>query len=226
MSDTKQIEKTRVVLLASPSHDGKVSVWHVASLAETCKIGIANNVNIIPIYMSFDALVQRARNDIFKMAIDADVDDLVFVDCDQDWNPMDFFRLLSHDVGVVAAPVIKKNDIEQYNVKLLGKFEVQENGLVEVDVAGTGFMRIRKDALKAIYDASEEYTEPHKPEPIRMVFDVKIIDGELCSEDNIFCRKWNDLGGKVYIDPLINPGHSGEKRWIGNFYEWIKLLRR
>ena len=212
MNDEPQ--KMRTVMLAAPSHDGKISVWHAAALAETCKIGLANNINVMPLYMSFDSLVQRARNDLVKVAVETEVDDIVFVDCDQDWNPADFFKLLNHDVDIVAAPVVKKSDMEQYNIKLLGPFVVQDNGLVEVDGVGCGFMRIRKEALKKIYDVSEEYKEPHKPEPSKMVFDVKVIDGELCSEDIVFCRKWIDMRGKIYIDPTINSGHSGEKRWV------------
>lgn len=215
----------RTVLVAAPSYDGKVSVWHTAALTETCKIGLAKGINVISIYMSFDALVQRARNDIFKLAKDSGVDDLVFIDTDQDWNPDDFFRLLEHDVDIVGAPVVKKSDIEQYNVKT-SSLEIADNGLIEVDSVGTGFMRIRKAAIERIWEASEEYTELHKSEPSRMVFDVKVVDGSLMSEDTNFCRKWKDLGGTVWVDPTINSGHSGEKRWIGNFYEWMKLVRR
>jgi hypothetical protein len=172
--------------------------------------------------MSYDALVQRARNDIFKLAVDSGVDDLVFIDCDVDWNPMDFFKLLEHDVPIVSAPIVKKSDMEySYSVKLLGDYEVGDNGLVEVDGNATGMMRIRSDALHRIWDASEEYQERHKPEPSRMVFEVKVVDGELWSEDITFCQKWSDLGGKIYIDPTINCGHSGEKRWLGNFESFI-----
>lgn len=223
MSDTEN--KMRTVMVASPSYDGKVSVWHTASLTETCKIGLTKNINVIAIYMSFDALVQRARNDIFKLAVDSNIDDLVFIDCDQDWDPMDFFKLLDHDVEIVAAPVPKKSDIPQYNVKLLGGYKVLENGLAEVDGIGTGMMRIRSDALKKIWEASEEYKEPHKEEPSRMVFDVKVVNGDLWSEDIVFCDRWQKLGGKIYIDPTINCGHSGERRWVGNFSEWIKMFK-
>ncbi len=222
----EETPKMRTVMLASPCYDGKVDVWHVAALAETCKIGLANGINVIPIYMSFDSLVQRARNDIVKVAVESEVDDLFFIDTDQDWNPQDFFRMLSHDCAVVAAPVPKKSDIEQYNVKLLGDFVIEDNGLVSVDGVGTGMMRIRKDVLKKVYDASDEYKEPHKPDATKNVFEVKVVDGELWSEDIVFCDKVKKLGEKVYIDPLVNCGHSGAKRWVGNFYQWIKLFKR
>lgn len=216
----------RNIMLASPSHDGKVGVWHAVSLADTCKIGLTKDINVIPIYMSFDSLVQRARNDIFKLAYELEVDELVFIDCDQDWVASDFFKLIEHEEDIVGCPVPKKSDIEQYNVKLVSKdYEVLENGLVEVDSIGTGYMKISKNAIKKIWESSREYNELDKGKS-RMVFNIAIIDGELVSEDVMFCEKWRANGGKIYIDPTINSAHSGEKRWIGNFETWIKSLKK
>jgi hypothetical protein len=219
--------KMRTVMLAAPSYDGTISVWHAAALAETCKIGLTRNINVMPLYMSFDALIQRARNDIFKMAYDMKVDDLVFIDVDQDWNPEDFFRLLAHDVQIVGAPVPKKSDIEMYNVKVLEEgFNINDDGLAEIAGIGTGFLRVRKDAIEKIWEYSDEYIEPHKPEPSKMIFNVGILDGQLCSEDIFFCESWRHHGGKVFVDPTINAGHVGSKRWVGNFYNWIKLFSK
>lgn len=219
-------QRMRHVLVAAPSYDGKVNVWHATALNETSKIGLTHNINVSAVYMSYDALVQRARNDIFKLAYDAKVDDLVFIDCDVDWQPLDFFNLLEHDASIVAAPIIKKSDVENtYSVKLLGDYKIQDNGLVEVDGCATGFMRVRYDAIKALYESAEEYQERHKPHPSKMVFDVKVVDGELWAEDIVFCDKWAKLGGKIYIDPAINCGHSGEKRWISDFSSWIQQGR-
>lgn len=225
-NDVEQQPKMRTVMIASPSYDGKVNVWHAAALTETCKIGLTKGINVVCVYMSFDALVQRARNDIFKLALDSKVDDLFFIDCDIDWNPNDFFRMLEHNVSVVAAPIIKKSDMEQYAVKITEKFNIEDNGLAVVDGVGTGFMRIRSDIIQKVWDASVEYKEPHKEQPIRMVFEVRIANGMLQSEDISFCEKVMEIGEKVYIDPLVVCGHSGEKRWIGNFYQWIKLFSR
>jgi len=208
----------RTVLVAAPSYDGKVNVWHATALLETAKIGLTKDINVVAVYMSYDALVQRARNDIFKLAVDNNVDDLVFIDCDVDWAPHDFFKLLEHDVDIVAAPIIKKSlAVHDYSVRALNGLTVEDNGLISVNGAATGFMRIRRDAIEKIWAASAEYSEPHKSEPIRMVFDVKVVDGELWSEGIVFCQRWIDLGGKIYIDPTINCGHSGENRWVGNF---------
>ena len=97
-------------MLSAPAYDGKVNVWHATALVETAKLGLTQDINVIAVYQPGDALVQRARNDIFKIAYESEVDDLVFVDADVDWQPDDFYRLLSHDVDIVAAPIIKKTD--------------------------------------------------------------------------------------------------------------------
>lgn len=224
---TDQQQKMRTVMIASPSYDGKVEVWHCTALAETAKIALTKNINIIPIYMSYDALVQRARNDIFQMVYMNDIiDDLIFVDCDVDWNPADIFKLLDYDLPIVAAAVPKKSDIEQYSIKVSKKTDINDQGLFEVDGVATAFMRIRRDAVKKIYERSDEYNEPHKEKPIRMVFNIDIVNGELYSEDMVFCKKWKDMGGKIYVDPSIICAHTGNKRWIGNFYNWLKVFNK
>lgn len=211
-------------MIAAPSHDGTVNVWHASALSETVKLGLTKDINVFAIYMSFDSLVQRARNDLIKLAIEADVDDLVFIDTDQDWNPQDFFKLLEHDVDIVGVPVPRKSDEEQYNVKLVSlDYKVLENGLVEVDSVGTGMMRLSKRAIQTVWDLADKYTELGKGES-RMVFDVGIVNGELYSEDVMFCSNWTALGEKIYIDPSINVGHAGNKRWIGDFQSWIKQI--
>ena len=212
------------VIIAAPSYDGKVDVRHTVSLIETAKIGMSNGINILPLYVSFDSMIQRARNDVCKIFLKTNASHLIFIDCDQDWNPPDVFKLLSHNVPIVAAPVSKKNDIPSYNVKLYGDYIVNDKGLVKVDGIGTGFMCIRRDAMEALWNISDTYSDK-ADEYSKNIFEIKIIDGKLFSEDMTFCEKWKSLGGEIFIDPYINCGHSGTKRWEGNFSEWIKLVK-
>ena len=95
-------------MIAAPSYDGTITVWHASALSETCKAGLAKDINVYCIYMSYDSLVQRARNDIAQLALDQGVDDLVFIDCDVDWTPEDFFKLLEHDADVVEEFTLKR----------------------------------------------------------------------------------------------------------------------
>ena len=212
----------RKVLIGTPAYDGRVDVWFANSLVNTVRMSYEKETIVVPVYMAYDSLVQRARNDLVRLALEEDFDDLIFIDSDQEWNPEWIFQLLDHDADVVGGTVVKKSDNLAFNVKALPEGLKEENGLMEVECVGTGFMKISKDALKKVWEVSPEYQNEGRN--CRMVFDIQIMDGQLVSEDNVFCRKWRDLGGKVYIDPSMTCNHIGVKKYTGNFQEYIKAV--
>jgi hypothetical protein len=208
------------VLIGTPAHDGRVDVWYANSLVNTIKMAAQLGIQVDPIYMSYDSLVQRARNDLVRLALEQRYDDLIFIDSDQDWDPAWIFKLLSYEEPVVGGTVVKKSDRILFNVKALKSgVKIAPSGLIEVESIGTGFLKINREALEAVWNISEEYLNEGRK--CRMVFDVKLIDGELVSEDNIFCAKWRSLGNQVWIDPNMTCGHVGVKKYTGNFMQFL-----
>jgi len=211
----------RKVLIGTPAHDGRVDVWYANSLINTVKLSALKGVEIVPVYMSYDSLVQRARNDLVRLAIEEKFDYLIFIDSDEEWNPEWIFKLIAYKEDVVGATVVKKSDQIAFNVKALETgLKQQQNGLMEVECVGTGFLKISLNALKKVWDISPKYFNEDRK--CRMVFDVQIVNGDLVSEDNVFCKKWRSLGGKVFIDPAMTCNHIGVKKYQGNFLNFIK----
>ena len=104
--------------------------------------------------------MQNSRNDLVKLAIEHDFDDLVFIDADQDWQPEWLFKLLSYPVDCVGGTVRKKTDtVESYNVKSdTWPIPVDpRDGAWVVDGLGAGFLRLSKRALRLLWDNSEPY---------------------------------------------------------------------
>jgi glycosyltransferase involved in cell wall biosynthesis len=215
----------RKVLIGTPAHDGRVDVWFANSLVNTVKLAMQRQVDLRPIYMSYDSLVQRARNDLVRLAVEEDFDDLIFIDSDEEWDPEWIFKLLAYKEEVIGLPVVKKSDQVMFNIKALPQgLKMQQNGLMEVEAVGTGFMKISRAALKKVWDISPEYKNEGRTG--RMVFDVQVVNGDLVSEDNIFCQKWRNLGGKVFIEPSMTCNHIGVKKYQGNFLEYLKFLQQ
>lgn len=213
----------RKVLLGTPCYDGKVNVEFLHSLLATLGLCSKHDTAIYPVQICHDALIQRARNDLVSMALESECDHLVFVDSDQEWDPEWIFKLLDHPVDLVAGTVPKKSDTHiDFNVKALPEgLSKPVNGLLEVESVGTGFMSISKKALQTVWDMSPEYKNSGKTN--RMVFDVQILDnGDLISEDNVFCEKWRKSGGKVWIDPTMTCNHIGNKKYQNNFLQFIQ----
>ena len=84
----------RKVMIGTPCYDGRIDVWYCNALMNTIKMGIERDIEIIPMWVSFDALLQRARNDTIHIALETECDDLIWIDSDIEWQPEQFFKLL------------------------------------------------------------------------------------------------------------------------------------
>ena len=209
------------VLIATPSYDGRLDVWYTTSLVNSVRIAQENGIFLHPVFMSYDALVQRARNDLFRLAIEGEYDAVVWVDGDLEWHPMWIMELLASDKDVVGGTYRKKtDDAELYTVKTQNL--EAEDGLVKVESLGLGFVKMSKKAVQDLWDASEVYQNEGRE--CRMVCDIKIVDGQLCSEDVVVFQKLTDLGYDIWLDPRMTCVHIGTKKFYGNFEDFAKRL--
>lgn len=212
-------------MVATPTGSGLLDVRYTFSLIQSIRLCDTQEIQVLPVWIPYDALVQRARNDLFAMAYEAEVYDVVWIDDDQAWKPEDFLKLLSHKVDFVGCPVIKKTYAEElYNVKSYTVPIPKDptTNLLVVDGIGTGFLRMSRRAIKLLWDIAMPYKDKGKER--RMVFNVSLINGELQSEDNYICDLWKSLGEKVYVDDTINCSHIGMNEWSGDFKNWHERL--
>lgn len=228
-SPTKEIlssppSSERRVLVGTPSYDGKLDVWYVNSLMETIKIGLAANISIKPIWVSYDSLVQRARNDVIYYAKEGNYDDVIMIDADIEWNPEWFFKLLDYPVDVVGGTYPKKDDTNGniYVVKKTIQTAYDSNGLMKVDGLGTGFLRLSRRAYEHLWNTSKPYTHNNREQ--RWIFDVTLFNGDIISEDINLCKKLKESGFDIWLDPKMTCNHIGVKKYQGNFEKWFAAL--
>jgi hypothetical protein len=101
-----------------------------------------------------------------------------------------------------------------------------ENGIVKLHDAGTGFMMIKREAiLKLIkaypelkYNNDVQMGDNNLTDHFHALFDTMIdpIDRRYLSEDYTFCRRWQDIGGDIWLDPSISLNHYGHFCFQGN----------
>lgn len=105
-----------------------------------------------------------------------------------------------------------------------GQVQIVDN-LVKLKDAGTGFMCIQKDVVQKLFDALPETKYVNdinvdaKFEPFMYALFDCIIDPEsrrYLSEDYTFCRRWQDMGGEVWLDPRTALNHVGHYTFRGN----------
>ena len=101
-----------------------------------------------------------------------------------------------------------------------------ENGLIKLHDAGTGFMMISREAvLKMVkaypelkYNNDVNIANAELKDHFYALFDTMIdpVDRRYLSEDYTFCRRWQEIGGDVWLDPSISLNHYGHFCFQGN----------
>lgn len=213
------------ILIATPSYDGKVDVWYANALYQTTLAGIQNEVLFRPVFMSYDALVQRSRNDLLAIAVEQEYDGILWIDADIEWHPQWALDVVVADLDVLGLPVIKKSATsESYNIKCnIEDLVKNDRGFIKVESVGTGFLYMSRAALSALWNASEPYV--HNGQNKRWAFDVRIQDGDIISEDVLVCQKLGSLGFEVFIDPSKTCNHVGQLKFGGDFDSFIERVK-
>lgn len=223
------------VLLAAPSYDGRFDVRFLDSLTATIELCNKNNIKVLPYYLCYDSLIQRARNDYFKIAYQSGVDVLFFIDSDIGWNAEDFVKLVNSDKDMIGGTYRKKTDEEElYAFKALGNdadsFNIvpNEDGLLEVNGLGCGFLKISKKCVKMLYENEKQFYSQGEEPDIQKIVVKNICDcivnenNHFVSEDIVLGFKWQKLGGKVYLDTNVSLVHSGNKAYTGSVKQWLR----
>jgi hypothetical protein len=212
-------------MIATPTYDGKVGAGYTAAIAEVCKKGLAKGIDFVPVFICGDALIQRARNDLIALAVQSNVTDIIWIDADQEFTTEQVFALLNAPVDVVGGAVIKKSDEEQYNIKATPEqlAQTDEYGFYHVESIGTGFLRMSRKAFMYLWHNSEKYQD--KGTEKRGVFEVKLQDGGIISEDVLVCQKLHAGGFNINLNPNITCSHTGTKTWHGDFASWLLKIK-
>ncbi len=96
-----------------------------------------------------------------------------------------------------------------------------KTGLIEVHGIAAGFMRLRRCVLEKMVAAYPDDWYWQGDNKIPNLFDFELRDHLMYSEDFGFCKKWRDIGGKVWIDPDIAFTHTGPKAFYGHLGKWL-----
>lgn len=211
------------VMIGTPCYDGRLDVWYTNSLVNTIKESYKHNIEIIPMWVSFDALIQRARNDTILIAKELDVDSMIWIDSDIEWEPEWFFKLVECVHDVVGGTYPKRADKEEYVVRQVNYNPIDPvTNLMEVDGLGTGFAKLSRRAINYLWDSSEPYLDPKDNKERRMIFNVKIENNLMVSEDIAMFNKLSAGGFKIYMDTSMTCNHIGPKKFTGSFINWFR----
>lgn len=183
------------------------------------------------------ALISHARNDCVHKFLESDCTKLLFIDADIGFTAENIWRLLRKDEDFVIAPYVTKSLHNKDSSKfILGwgneDVTVDSDGFVEVVSGPAGFMMLDRNVFEKMDAAYPELKTkvqqlrngaPVEQSSFHTFFDCDVDDtrGSL-GEDIAFCKRWVDIGGKIYCDTKAALTHYGVHCFQGNLAETIK----
>lgn len=217
----------RHVWIAIPAYTGTIHLGTMRSVL-TDFLALQARGDTVEIYDEVgNAMIADCRATIVAKFLESAATDLVFVDADVTFEKGALVRLVDHPVEFVAGIYPYRRDPIDYPISWIQERDelIATNGLLEVEGVPAGFMRCSRAMLEKMVDHYPDtvFLNAHtESKTAHALFDTYRIGKMKFGEDYAFCRRWKDIGGKVWIDPEINMGHVGFKTFTGNIGEWLR----
>lgn len=176
------------------------------------------------------AYLDHTRNIMCRRFMQSDATDILMIDSDVEFLAEAVLAIAKAERPFVGGTYPAKTEHLQFHATYLDKTAMGADGLVEVKMVPTGFLRLNRLVLDAmdkgpyhVGDDSETYRRYFET-GYRMT-DSRTKDGkrervaQFWGEDTNLCREWRAKGGKVYLLPDITFRHWGMNSWTGNWAE-------
>lgn len=204
------------LLIATPMYGGMCFSQHFLSCLELRKELINIQMPHSWCVLRNESLISRARNTCVATFMESEHSHLLFIDADIEFSPQDVAHLwnLAQEHPVVAGAYPMKDGsgkMSAWKGSWLTRMDVARMSVPEpVDYAGTGFMMISRHCLDEMVETYRglEYEENG---PKIALFDTEVtLDGVYLSEDFVFCQRWRDMGGEIWLHPRCELKHWGQ----------------
>ncbi len=164
-----------------------------------------------------ESLIPRGRNALVARALmNPLATHLFFLDADIGFEPENILTLLSEDVDVIGGGYPKKSLPIDYVVNPATSGDADENK-AEVERIGTGFLLLKRAVFERIAEAMPELKyrddcglDASINDHLYAFFEAGLFGhGVFMSEDWLFCNRWRQIGGKIFISKRFALTHVG-----------------
>ena len=229
--------RQRSVLICTPI--ARHPAWqYTASLASTLLFLGEQGIRCSFQFVVGSSVISKARNELCAHFLMSDFTDLLFIDDDMQWSPNSVLRLIASDKPLIGG--VGRMRVQKPNSDPAvwcwrpwhgpdGGLRQDEMGAIECLGFGAAFMLINRCVLHELAAAHPEWKRPGAkdwPDRLRdhyFQFFRQDYEGREteASEDYVFCDRWRDHGGKIFVDPTIRLGHVGFWNYQGSLEEAV-----
>lgn len=177
--------------------------------------------------------IHNARNAALADFMASDCSHLVCWDDDVIPEAGAVSRLLKYEKDFVCAVTPHKSDKLSFPVRLeqnQRRITVDPaTGLISLGGVPFGLVVLSRQCVTRMFEGYPHlrYKTGHIPRNSHRLFSFELVldaKGEIeeRSEDFMFCKRWVDIGGSIWVDAKIGFAHIGDKAYTGTLDEWLR----
>lgn len=133
-------------------------------------------------------------------------------------NESQFNRTVSDEMAI-------QYNLLKYNINYIDSVLNIEANLAKVKHLATGFMMFKREVIEKMGKAypHTKYTDDvgflsgTENDYAYALFDCGVQDNHYFSEDWMFCHRWTEMGGNIYVNVGINLVHTGNEDFNGSY---------
>jgi hypothetical protein len=208
-----------------PSYDGRIPVETAVHMMHAVNTIQRAGVPVDVQWGNGSALIDLCRNRLVNRFLkESTADRMIFLDNDIIFQADDLIKLYGwlDTYQVVGAAYPVRKDPPKFFLKVKGNvFETNEDGLIEVEGFGAGFLGIRREVFERLDQVVDEF-ETEDGEVLKAYFDIRIVNRRYKGEDISFMKRWiEECEGRVFLDPYINLKHVGSKEFDYKLIDYL-----
>ncbi len=235
------------IFVATPCYGGLVAQRYMQCVFALLQRGTERGFSVSLQMLGYESLITRGRNTLVSMFLDhPSATHLMFIDADIGFDPAEVEQMIRFDEDVVTGMYpLKVLEWDENAVRRAGGGEELDtaplryvgvacegdarecrDGFITGEFAGTGFMMIKRDAIRKMikaypethYTAAHNFTRAPASKNLYALFDciIEPETGHYLSEDYTFCKRWRAIGGKVWLNTNSSLIHIGAHEFHGN----------
>jgi hypothetical protein len=211
----------KMIFIATPIYSDQVHAAFFQGFVQTADILGRQGIRI-EYGLQSGTFTAMNRENLVQRFLKTHCQFLLFIDSDMAFTAQDVCHLLASDKEVVSGIYRYRVPVptsQKHKLTCVGKdgapidLSVDGEVLQECDVVPGGMLLIRRNVIEELYASGLPYIYDQgyslkfdRPLPSR---EPGTVENDFVGEDLNFCMRWRDLGGKLWVNKLVQPGHVG-----------------
>jgi len=213
----------RRILIATITENDQCSAAFTNSLVASVRVGISNNVELLPVFFKSLGNWAMAANQAMTMTAGNELDGLVLVNPNVSWNAENLMDLCTTDKDAASIPVATPRGFEISFGEMARLQEDPKTGEIKVLSTSLDFIYLSKYALEKLCES--HHTVSYLGQDIKLVLQSGDIYSSYHTHAEVLSYRLREAGIEQWVNPLHTAHRNDSIEYNGNFAEVLQQMK-